>query len=154
MRVHTLRIDGAGFDPLRVLLDRFGENISNPQPLFEAMADEFAKVQAANFGSGGGMHGYWQPLSPEYAAWKEANYPGQPILTRTGELRDEMSSRPFGVEVIDSKRMVVGTALSYATFHQQGGGNLPQRRIINPPTHSEMRQYGSILHRFAFQGVI
>lgn len=149
----ALRIDGAGFEPMQLLLDRFSENIQNPQPMFEAMADEFASRQAANFGSGGGIWGAWAPLSPRYAAWKNANYPGQPILTRTGALRTDMTQRPFGVEVIDSKRMVVGTDIEYAKYHQQGGGNLPQRRIISPPAPGEMRQYGNILHRFAFQGV-
>lgn len=151
--VAALTIDGAGFQPLQLLLDRFGENIDNPQPMFEDMADQFAQWQSANFGSGGGMWGVWTPLSPAYAAWKNAHYPGKPILTRTGQLRDSMTSRPFGVEVIDSKRMVVGTAVEYAKYHQQGGGNLPRRAIINSPTQGEMRQYGSILHRFAFEGV-
>lgn len=149
----TLRLDGAGFEPLSLLLDRFSENIANPQPMFEEMADQFAQWQSANFGSAGGMWGVWAPLSPAYAAWKNATYPGQPILTRTGALRTHMSQRPFGVEVIDSKRMVIGTDIDYAKYHQQGGGNLPRRPIINPPTQGEMRQYGSLLHRFAFEGV-
>ena len=65
-----------------------------------------------------------------------------------------MTSRPFGVEVIDSRRMVVGTAVPYAKYHQQGTQQMPQRKIINTPTGAELRDYASTMHRFAFEGVI
>lgn len=150
----VLRIEGAGFEPLTLALDRFGDNISNPQPLFEAIADSFARSQEDNFSSSGAVHGGWAPLSPRYAAWKSARYPGAPILTLTGQLRASMTSRPFGVEIIDSRRMVVGTAVPYAKYHQQGTSKMPQRKIINPPTSGELRDWASTMHRFAFEGVI
>lgn len=150
----SISIAGTGFDGLELLLDRFGDNISNPQPMFNSMADVFARSQSQNFGSGGGMYGYWRPLSVEYASWKAVNFPGAPILTRTGRLRDSLTNRPLGVEHIDNKRMVLGTAVEYAGYHQHGTRRMPQRKLINEPTPSELRQYGSILHRYAFDGVI
>ncbi|GAB3191758.1 phage virion morphogenesis protein [Nesterenkonia suensis] len=149
----TIRLHGDGFEGLSLLLDRFGENISNPAPAFDQMADLFAQTQRTNFATGGGYYGHWAPLSPAYAAWKDAHYPGQPVLTRTGQLRESLSSRPLGVEHIDNKRMVLGTQVEYAQFHQHGGGFLPVRRMLNQPTPSEIRQYGRILHRHAFEGV-
>lgn len=149
----SISIRGDGFDALQLLLERFAENVSNPQPMFNAMADQFALSQRQNLGSGGGYYGYFQPLVPGYAAWKDAAYPGAPILTRTGELRESLTSRPFGVEHIDDRRMVLGTQIEYARYHQEGTSRMPKRPLINEPTQSEMRQYGSILHRFAFEGV-
>jgi len=148
-----LIFQGDGITPFTILLDRFSENISNAAPIFDEIANVFASSQAQNFGSGGGFYGYWAPLTPAYAAWKSARYPGAPILTRTGELRSSMAERPFGIEHIDDKRMVVGTALHYAKYHQGGTENMTARKIVHPPTPSELRQYGNILHRFAFQGV-
>ncbi len=147
-----LDISGDGFDKLSLLLDRFGENVSNLAPLFDQIADDFANTQRENFRTAGAVYGLWTPLSPAYAAWKEAHYPGQPILTRTGLLRDSLSSRPFGVEHIDQNRMVLGTQVPYARYHQDGAG-LPRRPMINQPTRGEIRRYGSMLHRHAFEGV-
>lgn len=149
-----LNIAGDGFDGLQLLLDRFSENIANPAPMFDAMADVFADTQRRSFDSSGATYGGWAPLSPAYAAWKDAHYPGQPILTLTGELRASLAERPLGVEHIDNQRMVLGTAIEYARYHQDGTSTMPARPIINEPTSGEMRQYGSILHEFAFKGVV
>ena len=148
-----LRLEGSGFQALSLALERFGENVSNAEPIFDEIADDFAAHQEANFRSSGGLHGGWMPLSPRYAAWKSLRYPGAPILTLTGRLRATMTQRPLGVERITSRSMEIGTDVPYAKYHQQGTRRMPQRKIINKPTRGELKTYGSILHRYAFEGV-
>lgn len=148
-----LELQGSGFAPLALMLDRFSENVVDGRDIFDAMADAFASTQEQNFKSSGAVYGGWAPLSPRYAAWKAAAYPGAPILTREGHLRRSLTQRPLGVEDIAARRMVIGTDISYAGYHQKGTSKMPARPMINPPTGQELREYGSILHRFAFEGV-
>lgn len=149
----SIRLEGDGIDSFSLSLDRFGDNVSDLRPAFNDMADEFVALQRANFGGGGSVYGAWSPLSPVYAAWKAVHYPGRPILTRTGALRDDLTQRPLAVENIDPHRMELGTDREYAAYHQRGTARMPQRKIINQPSPSEKRQYGKILHTHAFAGV-
>ncbi|GAA1812436.1 phage virion morphogenesis protein [Nesterenkonia flava] len=145
---YTLRFDGSGLKPFRMMLDRFGDNVSDMRPALDKMADAYAGEQAERFAAGN-----WAPLSLKYAAWKNAHYPGAPILTRTGELRDSMSTRPFGVEDISNHRLIAGTQVEYAQYHQNGMGNNPVRKIVDDMPGELERRFADILHQHAFQGV-
>lgn len=128
------------------------EAVEDARPAWEAMAVRFARANAANFRSEGAYaSGGWAPLSPRYAAWKARAYPGKPILEREGDLKRDLTQRPFGVEVIEPGFMVLGTALPYAAFHQQGAGNLPQRRPVEL-REQERREWVRILQRFIITG--
>lgn len=146
----SLRFSAPGMAPFRLMLDRFGDNIADPRPLFEKIADEFAQDQGDRFARGNSL---WTPLEPKYAAWKAARYPGAPVLTRTGALRDSLANRPLDVEWIDTQRMVIGTNLHYAGYHQRGMGNNPVRRMIDDPSPQTLHNYGNLLHEWAFEGV-
>jgi phage gpG-like protein len=67
----------------------------------------------------------WPPLSPGYALWKAARYPGRKILERTGALR---SSIRVGIDPTVPAALVASTDVPYAAAHQFG---VPQRNL--PP---------------------
>ena len=62
----------------------------------------------------------WQPLSAKYAVWKEKNYPGQPILQRTGAMRQGF------ISAVDSSTLTIGNSISYFPYHQ----SLAPRRVL------------------------
>ena len=112
-------------------LSRIHDDINDFTPAWEAMAEDFLSAEKAQFASSGATgSGGWSPLSPRYAAWKARRFPGQPILVRTGRLRDTLTKRPFGVERIDPKQMAIGSDVSYGLFHQQGTDRMPRRRPV------------------------
>lgn len=150
-----LTIDVAGAGGIPVLdrnLARFQQKLTDVQPALEAMASAFAKAEAEQFSTEGQKaSGGWAALSPGYAIWKERNFPGKPILERTGELKKSLTQRPFGVEVISTMAMEIGTRLPYAVRHQQGGTHLPKR----PPValnEASRREITQILQKYIVLG--
>jgi len=135
----------------RTLL-RFAENIDDARPVWEVLAQRFARAESRQFASEGAYgSGGWPALSPDYAAWKSHHYPGKPILERTGALKRDLTQRPFGVEVLEPGSMAVGTDISYAAYHQAGGGRLPRRRPVELP-ESERRTWVNLIQRFIVTG--
>lgn len=135
-------------------LARFADNIDDARRLWNVLADRFAKLETRQFDSEGAYgSGGWPALSPAYGAWKAAHYPGKPILERTGDLRDSLTRRPFGVEVIETGHMVLGSGIDYGRFHQAGAGALPQRRPVELP-ESERRVWVRYIQRFIVTGEV
>lgn len=133
-------------------LTRMADDLDDLRPVWNKLADRFAQVERRQFDTEGGFgSGGWPALSPAYAAWKSANYPGAPILVRTGELRRGLTERPFGIEVIVPKSMTLGSGLEYGRYHQRGGDNLPQRRPVELP-ESERREWVRTVQRFVMTG--
>lgn len=133
-------------------LTRFADNVTDAVPLWDSLANRFAMVEARQFGSEGGYgSGGWPALSPAYATWKARNYPGKPILQRTGELIESLTRRPFGVEVIEPTHMALGSGVAHGAYHQAGGGNLPRRRPVELP-ESERRTWVRLIQRFIVTG--
>lgn len=132
-------------------LARF-EAVEDARPAWEVLAERFARLERRQFATEGrAASGGWPALSPDYAAWKARHYPGKPILEREGDLKASLTSRPFGVEVLEPAFMVVGSDVEYGRYHQHGGGNLPQRRPVELP-ESERRTWARILQRFIVTG--
>lgn len=126
-----IRFDFYGDKQVDRTLARIQDDVNDFTPAWEAMADDFLTAQTAQFASQGATgSGGWAPLSPAYAAWKAARYPGKPILERTGVLKDSLTSRPFGVERIDPRQMAIGSDVEYGLFHQQGTDRMPRRRPV------------------------
>lgn len=74
--------------------------------------------------------GHWAALSEAYAAWKAKKYPGKPLLVRTGELREALtsSSSPLAARDYSATQFAFGTVgLEYASFHQVGAAFMPAR---------------------------
>lgn len=148
-----LRLEFLGEVQLDRTLARFGEHVGNARALWNVLADRFGALERRQFASEGRYSGGWQALSPDYAEWKERHYPGKPILERTGDLLRSLTVRPFGVEVIEDRFMVLGSGIDYAEFHQAGGARLPRRRPVELP-ESERRDWTRRLQRFVVTGEV
>ena len=114
---------------------RFTDGVKDMSPALSQIAEEFfGRIMPAQFESQGAYGaGGWAPLSPAYAAWKEANYPGRPILVLSGLMKESLTGggNAYTIKQIAPLRLEVGTRISYALKHQQGGGRVPQRKIIS-----------------------
>jgi len=68
----------------------------------------------------------WAQLTPRYAAWKNKNYPGNPILRRTGDMLDVSYIYTRG-----DKFMVKST--HYGAFNQFGTSKMAARPWMGVP---------------------
>lgn len=142
-----------------VQLDRTLESIESAatdlRPAWEVLRGRFTRLEARQFAGEGRYSGGWSPLSPRYAAWKAKHYPGKTILRRTDELWRSLTEGPE-VAVIEPSYMVLGTAVDYAWYHQQGGRHLPRRRPVELP-EAERREWMKVIQSFirtgGFEGV-
>ncbi len=68
----------------------------------------------------------WPRLSPRYAAWKEAHYPGRPILVLTGDMK-----AGFDYEATEQTLKILNEKW-YWKVHNTGypPNNLPARTIV------------------------
>lgn len=109
---------------LRAIRDR----ASNERSMFQALADRFKDSERSIFASQGASLGRaWTPLSPAYAAAKDREYPGQPILQRTGRLKRSLTETPR--IRFRGNTMEIGTDIDYSEWNNDGvpSNNLPAR---------------------------
>lgn len=80
----------------------------------------------------------WAPLSEKYARWKEVHYPGQPILVRTGVLKQSMTTKGArgNISAVSKFSAVFGSSIRYAIYHDEGRG-LPMRNFSEPSERRE-----------------
>lgn len=133
-------------------LDRFAEAAEDATPVWEVLADRFARMERKQFATEGAhASGGWAPLSPRYAAWKARHYPGRPILVLTGDLKESLTRRPFDIEIITPKLAIFGSAVVYGGYHQRGEGHNPRRRPVEL-RESERREWVKVLQRWIVTG--
>lgn len=128
-----LKLKQTGADDVRLALRRFSlDETRKPRDFLNHLADWVADQQKDLFETEGASNPpAWPALSPRYALWKRAHYPGTKILERTGDLKKAVTERPFGTEVITDSQFTFGTSLPYALFHQLGvAGRLPKRHVL------------------------
>ena len=107
---------------------------TNFAPVFAKAKLELSAASASNFSLGGLPSGGWSPLSPQYAAWTLARFPGAPPLVRSGRLAASLSGGTVdSVFSVTPTKMQVGTRLEYAKFHQYGTSKMPKRKIVFEP---------------------
>lgn len=122
---------------LSVAFERAGAEVENfGKWVFPKLTPVFEDAVSEQFDARGSgpMSGSWSPLSPVYSAWKEANYPGMPILELTGELRTALttSGAPSAYREWSASEFAFGTAgLEYASFHQTGTARMPARPLFD-----------------------
>lgn len=116
----TTAMERAGLE----LLDVGKHILPKLLPVLEVESGKQFEAQGA-----GPVSGSWAPLSVSYAKWKQAHFPGKPILERTGKLKDALTGPGS-----NSRRDVSGNELSfgtvglpYASSHQTGTGKMPAR---------------------------
>lgn len=141
-------------DTPQVLSDRFIDFAGKLDDLSEPLgqiADTLLTDVSSQFASEGstGVSGKWSPLAPEYAAWKNRNAPGAPILvglrpvakgsrshpnsqetyTVSGKMRDSVLD-PASMHV-EPMRLIYSPTSNIAGFHQTGTSRMPARPIIS-----------------------
>jgi phage gpG-like protein len=112
---------------------RFADGVADYRPIWGVIADDFYALEHDQFRSEGKEGGEgWQELSPEYAGWKQAHFPGKPILERTGDLLRSLTSGkdPNAVRVEERKTLTLGSKVPYAIYHQSP---LPRRVLPRRP---------------------
>ncbi len=148
-----------GEKQLSRFFDLIGEVLADYRTIYEAWADDFRQTQEQVFASEGAFEGRarWQQLSPRYKVWKDLHYPGQPILTRTGELRGSLTQEGHGQHIFDydEQQMQIGSSVDYGIFHQRGTVKMPQRKVIEL-TNPQKKRWTDIARQVTFdelQGV-
>lgn len=114
---------------------RFADGVADYRPIWQVIEADFYSQIARQFQTEGTAGGdKWEALKPEYAGWKEAHYPGKPILQRTGDLIESLTNpnSANGVRREERKTLTLGSLLPYALYHQTGtrDGRLPARPEI------------------------
>lgn len=107
-----------GVEVLNRGFNRIEGAISDFRSLWPAVAGEFYAIEREQFDSEGaaGASGKWAALSPAYKKWKEANYPGQPIMRLENPLFESLTD-PEALDAIfrpGADELVIGTKLPYA----------------------------------------
>lgn len=144
-----LKIDVAGEAQVSRAFAVYGKEADDLREPLSDIADELREAIGEQFRTEGTRGGSkWKALSPSYRRWKEANYPGRPMLVRTGDMRSAMLDRlAFHV---NRKRMLYAPNVpltddgeQYALIHQQGRGQMPRRKMVNLTT-ADKRQFERI----------
>jgi phage gpG-like protein len=108
-------------------------------PKYFGVVQDLFSTSGTPRGEGGRFSGGpWAKLSPAYAVWKHKNYPGKPILTRTGDLRESMrwsgsSVGAGGIFEATPSYAIAGTSIPYGRFHQSGTSKMPARSFMPQP---------------------
>lgn len=123
-----------------------------PMRAYDKMLDVVAERQREWFATEG--QGTWAPRRGRYAAYMARHYPERKILHgpdrkghKGGQLRKELTERPFGVEKMTSRGFRYGTELPYAKVHQQGLNTLPRRRPLKPVDAATVEKFRRIMAR-------
>lgn len=139
-----------GEDQIDRTLARF-EVVEDMRPAWYVLQQRFLAMERRQFDSEGAFgSGGWAPLSPAYARWKAAHYPGQPILQREGDLVASLTEGP-AVAVLEPQLLVLGSDVEYGHYHQAGAGHLPRRRPVEF-TEAERREWVKVIQRYIVTG--
>jgi phage gpG-like protein len=113
---------------------RVSDRVQDLRPVWDYVETGFYRLTREQFTTQGsaGRHGKWQKLSRKYAEWKQKNYPGMPILQRTGRMMQALTRKTGDTVVIREKQAFgIGASLDYPMFHQTGTSKMPRRRIVD-----------------------
>lgn len=120
---------------LAVAFERSGPAIADfSKYVFPRLSSLFEARAAEQFDArGNGPSGPWAELTPDYAAWKAGAYPGQPLLERTGNLREALTSslHPAAMRAWSNDTFVFGSTLPYERFHQSGTSKMARRPVFD-----------------------
>ena len=133
------RLEIAGEVAMDRGIARFADGVADYRPIWPSIEEDFylqVKDQFKTQGTEGGEA--WQELNPEYAQWKEVHYPGMPILQRTGDLYNSLTSSTDPNAVLEEgrKSLTLGSRVPYGIYHQSSEprtSHLPRRPVIQLP---------------------
>jgi len=135
----TLEIK-AEFDPdeLKDEIRGIKERSKNFTHIFLRIKEDLRQHWAGNFTSNGLPVGGWDPLDPEYAAWKSSHFPG-PTMIRTGRLFRSLTQLDGNASDVGRREATFGTKIEYAKFHQYGTLKMPKRQLVYEPAGASLR---------------
>lgn len=117
-------------------LNAVGLGIRSPNLRARVVIDLLAWIKK-NFNTEGALVGGWEKLDDDYEKYKNKYRPGAPILVWDGKLKhsfERQSSMP-GRPVSGDTRVIIGTDVKYAKYHEQTqylGTKMPQRKMLPP----------------------
>lgn len=104
-------------------IERLAGRLKDLRTPNRAVAVQLYQWTIRNFDQEGGLLGGWIPLRPATVRQK-ARIGKEKMLVRTGQLRNSL------ISFSSNDNAGIGSALSYAKFHQFGAKNLPQREML------------------------
>lgn len=108
------------------------ERVNHKEPMWPAVGRAIAREVRKNFNSDGAYFGRpWQPLKPEYRAWKISQGYPRSILVMSGELRDSFTNYPMDITDIQGDSAQFGSSNQKAVWHHYGTHRNGKR--VNPP---------------------
>jgi len=119
-------VDQKEFAEISEIYVSTGNAARKMKDLFTRIVPMISQAVKNHFVSQRGYTGAWQRLSPEYAAWKNENYPGRLILQlRRGLINAATQKGAYGnITEISNKSFEYGvdlTKIPYARVHDMGG---------------------------------
>ena len=106
-----------------------------------------------------GAHGRWAPLSSAYEVRKKRLFPGMKILQASGTMMKDLLSEHNDGETTP-RRMLYGTKVKYAIYHQTGTKNkktgvrrMPARRIFDPEQSDRPGPFKGLIRMSVARGV-
>lgn len=104
-------------DALETMAQRFAE----PGELLADAQLELEDHMREHFSDESGPDGPWAQLSEKYGQWKEAHYPGMPILQAEGNLIGSIAGE------VDGNTARAFTDDPVGMYHDEGTSRMPQR---------------------------
>lgn len=126
-----LKVESTDLQKIVLELKNFGRDVKLISEPLVASAKYMQRQAIANFGASGALMqpGGWPPLAPSTLAKKAREWPGAPIMVRTGKLRG--SFKIDGPRLGENSGEIdVFNPLHYAIEHQDAWGILPQRILL------------------------
>lgn len=140
-------------------MNRYAADVQDWQEVFEEIYQSFTDIEQKIF-KRQGFPNRWKRLSPEYAAWKRAHYPGKPIMQLTGALLNSLTGvgqagAQHTVKIIEKLRAEFGTVLPYAYAHQHGvpERNLPARPVVQLRSN-DLADWAQMIQEFAYRRAV
>jgi len=110
----------------RPQLQALGLSLENFPEEFRQIGEYLTEFFAGPvFSSQGGEIGEsWPGLSADYAKWKQAMFPGQIVLERSGAMRTNFVDEP------ENQKVTVRNLSDYFGYHQTGTSKMPKRVMM------------------------
>jgi phage gpG-like protein len=141
-RFLAITFDIEGEKQVAAGFDFVGKELKSLKKPLKKASEKFVRAIDTQFDSEGGEFGTkWQQLSPKYASWKAAKYPGKGILQRTGKMRKSFKTK------IAPLSATIFNPTFYFKFHQSNTarrGKLPRRVMMQ----IDRRRQDMILREF------
>jgi len=126
----NVKVDIIGNQELILNFKDFGKDINLISEPLENSARFMQQQAIANFAAQGSLlSGGWQPLKKSTIQRKAKQWPGAPMMVRTGLLKRSFEIKGPRIEK-DSGEIEVYNPVFYAKEHQEGRARLPQRILL------------------------